>query len=531
MRGRRAADFAVGLAIATIWVTTPARGETAGISPASLPSIGEVDERYQSYNIEMLSVTGGAFWKPYGTTATRPADADRAGQQASDAAKPDLYQDRPPLDLDNTRLRRLAAALGPAYVRISGTWANSTYLADADEQSAEPPPGFSGVLTRARWGSAVHFARAVNAEIVTSFAISGGTRDAEGVWIPGQARRLIDLTRALGGRIAAAEFMNEPTLAPMNGAPAGYDAARYGRDFAIFEDFARQAAPDMLILGPGALGGSVGPHGPVDVDPPLLKARDLMAATQSTTLDAVSYHFYGALSQRCSGSQTHADEALSEPWLRRTDGALAFTRGLRDALAPGRPIWLTETADAACGGNPWAATFLDSFRYLDQLGRLARQGVKVVIHNTLVWSDYGLLEGRTFRPQPNYWAALLWRRLMGSIVLDTGIALREGLHLYAHCLRGTPGGVALLALNTSRTQLAHIGFPGGLEVRRSTLSAPVLEAPVVLLNGHELALGAGDELPDLDGALLRTDAVDLAPTSITFMAVPNAGNRSCRHEP
>ena len=71
----------------------------------------------------------------------------------------------------------------------------------------------------------------------------------------------------------------------------------------------------------------------------------------------------------------------------------------------------TETADAACGGNPWAATFLDTFRYLDQLGRLAKQGVQVVAHNTLAASDYGLLDEHTFAPRPNYWGALLWRRL------------------------------------------------------------------------------------------------------------------------
>ena len=38
---------------------------------------------------------------------------------------PDLYQYRPPIDLSNARLRKLAAALGPAYVRVSGTWANT----------------------------------------------------------------------------------------------------------------------------------------------------------------------------------------------------------------------------------------------------------------------------------------------------------------------------------------------------------------------------------------------------------------------
>ena len=100
-------------------------------------------------------------------------------------------------------------------------------------------------------------------------------------------------------------------------------------------------------------------------------------------------------------------------------------------------------ADAACGGNPWAATFLDTFRFLDQLGRLARQGISVVFHNTLASSEYGLLDQNTFEPRSNYWAALLWRRLqMGLTVLDAG-PLEAEFHLYAHCMRGRPGGVTL----------------------------------------------------------------------------------------
>lgn len=52
-------------------------------------------------------------------------------------------------------------------------------------------------------------------------------------------------------------------------------------------------------------------------------------------------------------------------------------------------MWVTETADAAAGGNPWATTFTDTFRYLYQLGSLARSGVQVITHNTLASSDYG----------------------------------------------------------------------------------------------------------------------------------------------
>jgi heparanase len=107
------------------------------------------------------------------------------------------------------------------------------------------------------------------------------------------------------------------------------------------------------------------------------------------------------------GAQTTADAALSEEWLARADRSYAYYGGLHDRFEPGRPAWITEIADAARGGNPWAATFLDSLRFLDQLARLAKQGVKVAFHNTLAASEYGLLDQSTFAPRLNYWAALL----------------------------------------------------------------------------------------------------------------------------
>ena len=93
----------------------------------------------------------------------------------------------------------------------------------------------------------------------------------------------------------------------------------------------------------------------------------------------------------------------------------AFYANLRDRLEPGKPLWITETADAACGGNSWASTFLDTFRYLNQLGSMAQRGVQVVMHNTLDASDYGLLDENTLAPRPDYWGALrggnLWNNL------------------------------------------------------------------------------------------------------------------------
>jgi hypothetical protein len=38
---------------------------TKSFVPADLRPITKTDERFQSYNVEMVEVTGGRFWKPY----------------------------------------------------------------------------------------------------------------------------------------------------------------------------------------------------------------------------------------------------------------------------------------------------------------------------------------------------------------------------------------------------------------------------------------------------------------------------------
>jgi heparanase 1 len=477
------------------------------ISPSSLPRIGTIDERFQSYNIEMVEITGGRFWRPYRSQPDAPSapSADTPGDKDSN-----LFQYRSPIDLTNTRLRKLAAALAPAYLRVSGTWANSTYFSDAGDKPSVPPAGFDGVLTSQRWRSVIDFARLVDARIVTSFGISDGTRDAAGGWQPDQADRFINFTRSIGGRIAAAEFMNEPDLAAIGGAPAGYDAGAYGRDFNLFDAFLKRTSPETVILGPGTIGQSA-------------LASDLFAAV-APGIDAVSYHYYGALSQRCSGDRT-PQTALSEDWLDGPDRALAFYRDRRDRLTPGKPIWLTETAETACGGNPWASSFLDTFRYLDQFGRLAKAGVQVVMHNTLAASDYGLLDERTLEPRPNYWGALLWRQTMGSTVLDAGLPVQSGLHVYAHCQRGAPGGVTLLVINTDRNAPHTLVLPTASMLY--VLDAADLLDTRVRMNGTALAVGADETLPSIRGAPTPAGSVTFAQVTITFVVIPEAGNPAC----
>ena len=518
----------LGLVAIMSLTAVPAGAQPVSLSPATMPRTGTLDERYQSYNVEMIEVTGGRFWKPYSSSQkSSPTPPPPAQKGASGQIPPDLYEYRPPTDLTNARLRKLAAALGPAYIRVSGTWANSVYFHDSGEPAPQvPPSGFNGVLSRRQWKGVIEFARAVNATIMTSFAMSPGTRDAAGVWTPDQARKFLAYTKSAGGNIAAAEFMNEPNFAGNGGAPKGYDAPAFARDLGVFRKFLQTESPATLLLGPGAVGEG-GPIGTAQT-PGRIKTEHILAAT-GPVFDVFSYHLYAAVSQRCGGGSPpmggSAADALSREWLMRFDKVHEFYAVLRDRFNPGKPLWNNETADAGCGGNPWASTFLDTFRYLNQNGRLAQEGVQLIAHNTLAASDYGLLDEHTFSPRPNYWGALLWRRLMGRTVLNPGTTTPENLYLYAQCMRDKPGGVAVLAINAGA---AARELESPLSGHRYTMTSKQLQSTNVELNGRELRAGTDGTLPQISGQAVKSGRITLPPTSVTFVAFPGAANQACR---
>src|SRR6201997_3199509 len=119
LRFARPTTFTRALAVAIICLATPCDGAVAGeasIVPADLPPAGTIDERFQSFNIEMVEVTGGPFWKPY---AAEDGLAKPQAKARSAARKSDLFANRSLIDLTNPRLRKFASALSPAYLRVS----------------------------------------------------------------------------------------------------------------------------------------------------------------------------------------------------------------------------------------------------------------------------------------------------------------------------------------------------------------------------------------------------------------------------
>lgn len=500
------------------------RGEIL-LAPDRMPAVARVDPRFQSYNVEMAEIVGGRFWAPYPKTGSA-AEGETGGSAGTLGFSATLFRQRQPADLTSRRLRNMARALGPAYIRVSGSWANKTFFQDDDRpRLTTPPKGFDNVLTRAQWRGVLDFAKAVNGQITTSFAVSEGARDSSGVWLPDEARKLLRFTRSAGGTIHSAELINEPNLGATSGLPAGYNATSFARDIAAFRNFVRSEAPDLKTVGPG----STGETGVSLFNSRGLSTDQMLAAEPRAAFDYFSYHFYGGRSQRCArmapASAILPENALSEEWLGRTDKAFSYYKDLRDHYMPGAPIWLNETAQASCGGDKWATSFLDTFRYVDQMGRLAKQGVSVIMHNTLAASDYGLIDEETLEPRPNYWAALLWQRLMGEVVLDAG-PVKPDLHIYAHCLQnGHNGGVAIAAINLDRTQPATMVLPKNAQ--RYTLTANDLQDDTVMLNGRRLTLD-GDDLPRIRGVKVKAGQVALAPLSITYFSVSAAANQACR---
>ena len=158
-------------------------------------------------------------------------------------------------------------------------------------------------------------------------------------------------------------------------------------------------------------------------------------------------------------------------------------------------------------------------RTLNEAGGFSAITDGVIFHNTLAASDYAYLDRVTHEPRPNYFAVLLWTRLMGTKVYDTGEPARMGAHVYAHSRKDGQDGVVYLVINNSETDATTVELPK--EATRYTLAGKDgnKRATVMTLNGHDLTLGAGDALPDLSGAPQAAGKVELAPMTCTFFVL------------
>ncbi|KAK4420140.1 Heparanase-like protein 3 [Sesamum alatum] len=115
--------------------------------------------------------------------------------------------------------------------------------------------------------------------------------------------------------------------------------------------------------------------------------------------------------------------------------------------------------------------------YLDQLGLASIYNTKTYCRQSLIGGNYGLLNTTTFVPNPDYYSALLWHKLMGRSVLSTnftGTKDGPGLfplvqsiycfskkHLTMACMLQKGVTLLLINLDDNTTVHAKIDFTGG----------------------------------------------------------------------
>ena len=498
-------------------------GETVKLLP-ELSVIRTVNDKLMSYNVEFTEVTGGTFWKAYTPeqiAGTEKFSVGGAGDIASAMAS--LMQVYPPIDLYNEKLRKLAAEFGPVWVRVSGTWATKTYY--DFEGTGVTPEGYQNRLTKEQWIGVLDFVKAIGAKLLISVANCEGLHTADVPWNPSQAEKIFALSKEYGVPIDAAEFVNEPNMLDITGFPPGYTAEDYVRDQDIFFKWLRENYPDTLCVGPCNTGGTMGDSeltsgGVENLSGNMATCDDLMRGAKEA-LDVYSYHYYNGISERLEAVMPamhwSPDKVLTEGYLKVAPVNAELNVPYRDKYCPDGEMWVTESGDAGGGGDTWASTYVDVFRTLNELGTFCTITDGVIFHNTLASSDYGFLKHGTFDPRPNYFAVLLWNRIMGTTVYDTKEEIREGAHVFAHSRRDGKDGIAYLVINNSETEATTLELPKTAEVYK--LSCDTLRGTVMKLNGKELVLGENNALPDMSPVTAEAGELVVGPTEIAFVVM------------
>ncbi len=501
------------------------------LQTGGLHKIREMNPMLMSYNVEFAEVTGGTFWKTY--TPEQIAGTEdfyvKPTKEGISAMYRDLMQVYAPINLYDKKLRKLAKELGQVWVRVSGTWATKTYYDFDGTTKGKVPEGYLNVLTKEQWIGVLDFVKEIGAKLMVSVANCPGLHAAEDPWTAQEAEKLFGLSKKYGVPIAAAEFANEPNMMEETGFPKGYTPEHYRRDQDLFFKWLRENYPECICVGPSTTGGDNVTFGRKSraaggIEQLAMKTYGCADLLDGTTepLEVFSYHYYNGVSERLASVMPNAhwpaEEANSEEYL---ETAVSFARTyapLRDKYAPGAEIWVTESGDAGGGGNTWASTYLDVLRTLNELAGFAKITNGIIFHNTLASSDYGFLSREIFDPRPNYFAVLLWNRLMGPTVYETKEPVRYGAHVYAHSRKDGKEGLVYLVINNSLEETTTVGLPKEAEVYLLAGENGNMRASVMTLNGKPLVLENNNEIPKMNPVKGKGE-LEVAPGSCAFVVL------------
>uniref|UniRef100_A0A671XGA3 Heparanase n=1 Tax=Sparus aurata TaxID=8175 RepID=A0A671XGA3_SPAAU len=464
--------------------------------------------------------------------------------------------------LSSPKIRTLAGALSPAFVRFGGTRQDFMVFVPrrpgpGSGEAAEPScaeldlPSWLEEKLKADWTQQklillredlqrkyrrVKFTEST-VDLLHSFSSCSGMdlifglnallRTADNTWNSSNARSLLQYCESKQYRMSW-ELGNEPNSYEKK-AGIRVDGYQLGQDFTRLREMMSES---KLYRDAGLFGPDVGQPRDHRVD--ILEGVMILIRCVHV-LSSASYYVNG----RDTSLEDFLDPEVLDTLALKTGEVLQKVQ----LASPGKPVWLGETSSAYGGGAVGLSdTFVAGFMWLDKLGLAARLGLDVVMRQVFIGSGSYHLVDDNLDPLPDYWLSVLYKRLVGPEVLKVeaspSVARSKRVRLYLHCAnrnRYGSGAVTLMAMNLSKKP-ARISIHA--LVSSGTVEAFVLESEQpgedglysrsVRLNGVVLKMLDDKTLPDLNGLRLPpSEHLQLPAYSLAFFVLTDARAAGC----
>ncbi|GAB3482123.1 hypothetical protein GCM10027340_15290 [Marinomonas epiphytica] len=423
--------------------------------------VQQIDRHYLSFSID-ISVLAGGYWWEGGKSSQRGLGTERVA----------------PLDVTQQALRNYAQALSPAYLRVGGSEADKIHYFFDDEPSCHDG---TLTLTQNMWDELQRFCHDNQLKLIFTFKYGLFQRSQQGKWQADQVRHLLEYCLQHKQQIHVCELGNELNAYwAFHGLTAQPSAQKLATDFDTFIRTIREHSPNSLIAGPGsAFWPRIG-----ETIKPISNLSAPFLAKLNEKLDLVTWHYYPFQSSRSPIRTRSASmkNLLTPASFKDFSKYSRYLVKLKDQYQPKAQVWTGETGSAQCGGQEKLSDrFVSSFWWADQLGRGALTGQKVMVRQSLVGGDYGLVNHASMKPNPDFWVSWLWKKLMGEQVYDVS-SNDPGVLVYCHSAN-KEGRQTLLIINmTPQPKLMNCS-QFGAKKRRFEITADQLTAKKVRING------------------------------------------------
>ncbi|GAB5371683.1 hypothetical protein AAMO2058_001600800 [Amorphochlora amoebiformis] len=194
--------------------------------------------------------------------------------------------------------------------------------------------------------------------------------------------------------------------------------------------------------------------------------------------------------------------------------------------------WVGEAGGAYNSGRPGATNaFMSSFWYNHNMGVLSASGYSGFCRQSLIGGHYNLLSFDRTKPNetsvranPDYFSALLWRKLVGNHTLRVYMNNKKtGIRVYAFCAPELRG-ITLLVLNFNSERYTEVRLRNS-DLRKGErveyhLTSRSLKSRKVFLNGEPLFFYKNATLPNITsmGITLKGGSpLIVEPHSIVFV--------------